>query len=101
MSETTRAQSWPEARGKRKPSAQRAKHGGHLIVCGPLRVHADGRFVGGGFFEDGKLELYDLKNDVGETKNLAATMPAKAKELHDKLLAWRKDVGAKMPTKNR
>jgi len=53
------------------------------------------------FFEDGKLELYDLKSDVGETKNLAATMPAKAKELHDKLLAWRKEIGAKMPTKNK
>ncbi len=53
------------------------------------------------FFEDGKLELYDLKNDIGESKNLAAAMPDKAKELHDKLLAWRKEVGAKMPTKNK
>ena len=34
------------------------------------------------FIEDGKLELYNLKDDVGETKNLAESQPDKAKELH-------------------
>jgi|GEM_PF-1539903 len=29
----------------------------------------------------GQPELYDLANDVGETKDLAATRPATAKEL--------------------
>lgn len=51
------------------------------------------------FFEDGRLELYNLQSDIGESKNLAAEMPEKAKELHDKMLAWRKEVGAKMPTR--
>ncbi len=49
------------------------------------------------FFEDGKLELYDLSSDIGETKNLATTMPDKAKELHAKMLAWRKAIDAPMP----
>ena len=31
------------------------------------------------FFEDGRLELYDLRNDIGETRNLALQMPAKDK----------------------
>ncbi|MCX7826507.1 MAG: DUF4976 domain-containing protein, partial [Verrucomicrobiae bacterium] len=53
------------------------------------------------FFEDGRLELYNLKDDIGEQKNLAAAMPEKAKELHDKLVAWRKSVNAPMPTPNR
>ena len=50
------------------------------------------------FFEDGRLELYNLREDIGETKNLAATNPEKAKELHAKLVAWRKETGAAMPT---
>jgi arylsulfatase A-like enzyme len=51
-------------------------------------------------FEDGTLELYNLKDDLSETRNLVDAEPAKAHELHDKLVAWRKSVGAKMPTKN-
>jgi arylsulfatase A-like enzyme len=50
------------------------------------------------FFEDSRLELYNLRDDIGETKNLAASQPDKAKELHAKLIAWRKDTGAKLPT---
>ncbi len=52
------------------------------------------------FFEDGRLELYNLKDDIGEKNNLATKNPEKVKELHAKMLAWRKEVGAKMPTKN-
>jgi arylsulfatase A-like enzyme len=52
------------------------------------------------FLEDGRLELYNLRDDPGETKNLAATMPEKAKELHTKLAAWRTAIKAPMPTKN-
>lgn len=52
------------------------------------------------FLEDGHLELYDLSNDIGEATNLATKMPEKAKELHDRLLAWRADVNAPTPTKN-
>jgi arylsulfatase A-like enzyme len=51
------------------------------------------------FFEDGRLELYNLRDDLGETKNLAADMPEKRNELYAKMIAWRKEVGAKMPTK--
>ncbi|MBI4664567.1 MAG: sulfatase [Verrucomicrobia bacterium] len=50
------------------------------------------------FFEDGRLELYNLRDDIGEKNNLAAAMPAKAKELHARLAAWRKEIHAPMPT---
>jgi arylsulfatase A-like enzyme len=53
------------------------------------------------YLEDGHLELYDLQADLGETKNLAATHPDKAKELHDRLIAWRKETNAPMPTPNK
>ncbi len=52
------------------------------------------------FFEDGRLELYNLRDDVGETKNLAQEQPTKTKELHEKLIAWRKAINAPMPTPN-
>ena len=52
------------------------------------------------FFEDGRLELYNLKDDIGEKHNLAAAQPDKVKELHAQLLAWRKELHAPMPTKN-
>ena len=50
--------------------------------------------------EDGALELYNIPQDIGEKNNLAAAQPDKVKELHAKLIAWRKEVGALMPTPN-
>lgn len=47
-----------------------------------------------------KVELYNLRDDIGETRDLAATHPAKAAELRARLTAWQKDVGAQMPTPN-
>jgi arylsulfatase A-like enzyme len=52
------------------------------------------------FFEDGRLELYNLRDDLGETRNLATARPEKAKELHAKMLAWRAATNAPMPTRN-
>lgn len=52
------------------------------------------------FLEDGRLELYNLSDDIGESRNLAKEQPAKAKELHDRLIAWRAEVNAPMPAKN-
>ncbi len=51
------------------------------------------------FFEDGRLELYNLKDDIGEKNDLAEKMPEKTTELHGLLKAWRKDVNAPVPTK--
>ena len=50
------------------------------------------------FFEDNRLELYNLADDIGEAADLAEKMPEKAKELHDRLVAWRKAVNAPVPT---
>jgi arylsulfatase A-like enzyme len=52
------------------------------------------------FYEDGKLELYNLKDDIGEKRNLASHMPEQAKEMWEMLNAWRKAVNAQMPTPN-
>lgn len=50
------------------------------------------------FFEDGILELYDTKNDLAETINLAGQMPEKTREMHQVMLAWRKEVKAPVPS---
>jgi hypothetical protein len=52
------------------------------------------------FFEDGRLELYNLRDDLGERKNLAKREPGKTAELHDKLKRWRQMTGARMPPLN-
>ncbi|MFA6271374.1 MAG: sulfatase, partial [Candidatus Paceibacterota bacterium] len=52
------------------------------------------------WYEDGRLELFNLRDDIGEKNNLATANPEKTKALHDKLTAWRKDVRAVMPLPN-
>ena len=52
------------------------------------------------FFENGRLELFDLAKDPSESNNLAEKQPEKVRELAVKLAAWRSSVGAMMPTPN-
>ena len=52
------------------------------------------------YFEDGKLELYNLAKDIGETRDLAKSNPKKTQQLHAMLKAWRKDINAQMPRAN-
>ena len=44
------------------------------------------------FFDDSTNELYNLEDDIGETRNLAAKNPDKVKMLAEELHAWRKEV---------
>jgi arylsulfatase A-like enzyme len=52
------------------------------------------------FFEDGRTELYDLKSDPGETRDLSRTLPEVNKSLLDQLHTWQEKVNAEMPTAN-
>ncbi len=72
-------------------------HYHHSRPAGAIR---DGNFKLIEFYEDGRLELYNLKRDISEKNNLAMKMPKKAAQLQKKLNAWRKSVNAKMPTPN-
>ena len=49
------------------------------------------------FYDDDSIELYDLKNDIGESKNLATTMPEKAKQLRSDLESWLASTKASQP----
>jgi arylsulfatase A-like enzyme len=52
------------------------------------------------FFEDNRLELYNLREDIGEETDRAEAEPALRDDLHRKLKAWREEVGALIPQKN-
>ena len=49
------------------------------------------------FFGEERIELYNLAEDAGETNNLVDSMPEKASELHEMLIAWRAETGAPVP----
>ncbi|MBE0654296.1 MAG: sulfatase-like hydrolase/transferase, partial [Bacteroidales bacterium] len=50
------------------------------------------------YFENNDLELYNLKEDIGETKNLVRSNPEKIRELLNMLEDWRKRTNAPVPT---
>jgi arylsulfatase A-like enzyme len=72
-------------------------HPGGATPYGALR-EGDWRLVE--FFEDHRVELYNLKDDLAEAHDLAAEQPEKAAALKRKLHEWRERVGAQMPTVN-
>ncbi len=51
------------------------------------------------FFEDDRIELYDLEQDIAESKNIADQHPALAARLSRQLDDWLEDVAAKIPQK--
>ena len=75
-------------------------HYPHYHRCTPGGAIRDGDWKLIEFFEDSHVELYNLKDDLSETTDLAVKMPEKAEELRKKLAVWRKSVNAAMPTPN-
>ena len=52
------------------------------------------------FYADDRLELYNLRNDIGEANNLATSDPDRAAQLQEQLADWRLKVEAAMPVPN-
>jgi arylsulfatase A-like enzyme len=63
----------------------------------PASAIRKGRYKLIAFYESGRLELYDLVEDIGETRNLVDAMPEVAAELKQELDAWREASGAVPP----
>jgi arylsulfatase A-like enzyme len=61
--------------------------------------HGDWKLIE--FFDTGELELYNLAEDIGETRDLAEAMPEKAAELRERLEAWRESEGVGIPESSR
>lgn len=52
------------------------------------------------YYEDNRIELYNLNEDLGETSNLAASRPDLAAQLQAELHEWRSQIGALHPEPN-
>ena len=61
----------------------------------PQKSTKDHKFIR--HHEDGKRELYTLREDIGETNNLVSVMPAQAAALEAKLDEWLTATGAYIP----
>lgn len=53
------------------------------------------------FYDNDSVELYDLKKDIGESQDLATSMPEKAKQLQAELEAWLKATNASQPQRSK
>jgi arylsulfatase A-like enzyme len=51
-------------------------------------------------YEDGRLELFDLSRDPSEQHDRSTDQPDRAREMRDKLAAWRVAVGAQVNRPN-
>ena len=63
---------------------------GSVVRVGDWKLHQ--------YFEDRGLELYNLKDDIGERQNLTESNPEKTQELLEILEEWRERTGAPVPT---
>jgi len=72
-------------------------HPGGATPYGAIR-QGDFRLVE--FYEDQRVELYNLKDDLAESHDLAGKLPDVAAELRQRLHAWREKTSAQMPTPN-
>ncbi|HEX7446929.1 MAG TPA: hypothetical protein VF306_05245 [Pirellulales bacterium] len=52
------------------------------------------------WFEDGRVELYNVREDLSEWHDLAGSMPDRVDQMRELLHGWRKEVAAAMPTPN-
>ena len=49
------------------------------------------------YFENGTVQLFDLKKDIGEQNDISESKPEITKKLLKMLKDWRREVDAKMP----
>ncbi len=52
------------------------------------------------YHEDGRYELYNLKSDEGEQKNVVEMQPERATSMQQKLIAWLTESQAKFPARD-
>ena len=72
----------------------------HPLGARPASAIREGDYKLIEFLDNGDLELYNIRLDIGETNNLASSEKEITKTLLSKLKKWRLEVHAKMPFKN-
>lgn len=66
----------------------------------PAGAIRDGKWKLIEWYEDGKVELFNLEEDISESRDLSAQEPARVQSLLAALRKWRDESSAKMPTPN-
>lgn len=66
----------------------------------PASAVRDGNWKLIHYYEDDRVELFDLANDRSERADLATTYPMRAKQLKQQLDQWRESIGANAPKPN-
>jgi arylsulfatase A-like enzyme len=92
----------PLLEGGRRPARSLFWHFPHYTNQGgrPGGAVRDGDWKLIEHYEDGRVELFNLARDAGETEDLAGAEPRRAADLKARLAAWRKEVGAQENTPN-
>ena len=52
------------------------------------------------FFEDSRVELYNVVKDIAQKNDLAQQEPERAAQMRRQLEMWRQSVGARLPRPN-
>lgn len=63
---------------------------GSVVRYGDWKLHY--------YFENNEIELFNLRNDIGEQHDLSTKYPQKSEELMTLLRSWWKDTNAPIPT---
>jgi arylsulfatase A-like enzyme len=66
----------------------------------PSGAVREGRWKLVEWFEDQRLELFDVEKDPGERRNVAREHRAVTERMQKLLATWRGEVGARMPSPN-
>lgn len=92
----------PLLRGEDMPRGPIFWHYPHYHHCGGRPAcavrHGDWKLIE--HFEDGRLELFNLRDDIAEEHDLSAKEPERAVDMHGQLCAWREEVSALIPRRN-
>ncbi len=75
-------------------------HYHHINSMGPSGAVRAGDFKLIEIFESGQAMLFNLREDIGETRDLANEMPMRTESLRKMLHQWRKDTAAEMTSLN-
>ena len=75
-------------------------HYHHINSMGPAGAVRMGDWKLVERYENMKVELFNLRDDIGEQNDLSQSKPKLTAKLKKMLHNWRKDSGARMPTRN-
>lgn len=72
----------------------------YRFARGPYSIVRSGDWKLIKWYQEDGVELFNLAQDLGETRDLAAAMPERVRELDGRLAAWLKSCHAKLPRPN-